>query len=456
MRDPPRRTPWEIILATSPQGVPHTVLLQRSFYDAKLLPPLTLWALLWLRRARVSHGTDEQLYNYLSSTPTSEGGGVWDTLVAQLPEEHVQLLNLADTWLSSVLPHVLCKVARVHYGLLPERDLLNTTPGDNLPQSRRLLAVPFIGKDVPSHAAEFSHPDALIGLTILAYRHEGLRRPDFVGLMKLMLETMEGEGGPFRDRPACRRYASWVELAGGRVRGLGTKTPRPGANMMISQEYDDLWPLQLVNPMDEQQMGVLYELLAKLPHAVQHYLEQLVFPLTMQHQSRRLSANGQDLGSASLFGCRLGFSGTPSDLLPTDFGACQYMRGDDAQMLSALTSPAVMSYVFVPTDWSVRALLDDIATAKPPYASLIDAGALVTGLTNEEVARYLLGRGLAGMEGVVFLDDRDRKMIMLRAGYRVLTLAGCGVAATRRFSFFDQAPQIARRWPEIERRSPSR
>ena len=153
MRDPPRSAPWWIIFAMFPQGVPHTVLLQRSFYDAKLLPPLTLWALLWLRRARVSHGTDEQLYNYLSSTPTSEGGGVWDTLVAQLPEEHVQLLNLAHTWLSSVLPHVLCKVARVHYGLLPERDLLNTTPGDNLPQSRRLLAVPFIGKDVPSHAA---------------------------------------------------------------------------------------------------------------------------------------------------------------------------------------------------------------------------------------------------------------------------------------------------------------
>ena len=32
------------------------------------------------------------------------------------------------------------------------------------------MAVPFIAKDVPSHAAEFAHPDVLIGLTILAYR----------------------------------------------------------------------------------------------------------------------------------------------------------------------------------------------------------------------------------------------------------------------------------------------
>jgi hypothetical protein len=34
-----------------------------------------------------------------------------------------------------------------------------------MPKSRRLVAVPFIGKDVPSHASEFAHPDVLIGLT---------------------------------------------------------------------------------------------------------------------------------------------------------------------------------------------------------------------------------------------------------------------------------------------------
>lgn len=32
------------------------------------------------------------------------------------------------------------------------------------------------GKDVPSRASEFAHPDVVIGLTILAYRYEGLRR----------------------------------------------------------------------------------------------------------------------------------------------------------------------------------------------------------------------------------------------------------------------------------------
>ena len=40
-----------------------------------------------------------------------------------------------------------------------------------MPRSRRLLAVPFVGKDVPSRASEFSHPDVVIGMTILAYRY---------------------------------------------------------------------------------------------------------------------------------------------------------------------------------------------------------------------------------------------------------------------------------------------
>ena len=56
-----------------------------------------------------------------------------------------------------------------------------------------------------------------------------------------------------------------------------------------------------------------------------------------------------------------------------------------------------------------------------------------------QVARYLLSRGLAGMEGVVYLSEEGRKMILLRAGLKVLSLAGCGVATHRRFTFFDQA-----------------
>ena len=58
-------------------------------------------------------------------------------------------------------------------------------------------------------------------------------------------------------------------------------------------------------------------------------------------------------------------------------------------MLRCLTSEQVVSYDFLPDTWSVHQLLDDIADASPPYHTLIDAGALITGLTNVQVARPL-------------------------------------------------------------------
>lgn len=57
----------------------------------------------------------------------------------------------------------------------------------------------------------------------------------------------------------------------------------------------------------------------------------------------KISASGQELGGEMLFQRRLGFSGTPSDLLPLELGRCHYERGSDGKMLSVLTSPDVVS-----------------------------------------------------------------------------------------------------------------
>eukprot|EP00959_Pyramimonas_sp_CCMP1952_P120448 2518679-Pyramimonas_sp.AAC.1 len=42
----------------------------------------------------------------------------------------------------------------------------------------------------------------------------------------------------------------------------------------------------------------------------------------MLNQPLKLSASGHDLGGRLLFGRCLGFSGTPSDLLPLELGRC--------------------------------------------------------------------------------------------------------------------------------------
>jgi hypothetical protein len=42
------------------------------------------------------------------------------------------------------------------------------------------------------------------------------------------------------------------------------------------------------------------------------------------------------------------------------------------------------------------------------------------------------------MEGVVFIDSMDRRMILLRKGWKVLKLQQCGIPLAKRFSFYDQ------------------
>lgn len=67
-------------------------------------------------------------------------------------------------------------MSRVHYGLLLPHEMRDMRLAGTLPRTRRYLAVPFVGKDAPTVASEFAHPDVAIGLTILAYRYEGLRQ----------------------------------------------------------------------------------------------------------------------------------------------------------------------------------------------------------------------------------------------------------------------------------------
>lgn len=145
-----------------------------------------------------------------------------------------------------------------------------------------------------------------------------------------------------------------------------------------------------------------------------------------------------------MFSRRIGFSGTPSDLLPIELGKCGYEKKSDGQMISVMTDPGVCSFEVVAEGWSPHFLLDKIAHAPAlfdgsKYHALIDTGALITGLTNLQVAQRLLsGGGLPWCEGVVFLDESDRKMILVRATGRVLKLAQSGIAAERRFAFYDQ------------------
>ena len=60
-------------------------------------------------------------------------------------------------------------------------------------------------------------------------------------------------------------------------------------------------------------------------------------------------------------------------------------------------------------------------------------------MTNKQVTAYLRANGLGKWcEGVVFLDESDEKVVLVKATGRVVKLAQCGIGLEARFAFYDQ------------------
>lgn len=464
--------------------------------------------------------------------------------LALVPFKYRTLLRLGFDWLNQYLPHVLQKINRITYGLITSNNTnanmfsTNTYPTSNngnansqgaavdrLPlatASRLALAVPFIGKDVPSRSSEFSHPDITIGLTLLAYRYDGLRGSDLVKLITGLQSAVATEAGPPDARLSASLYSAWVADAGGRVmtksRSIAEKSscivkasrecPRVhpdecgacssagsdtasscsaavsrttnvtashdeidvnaevsadeelesycndsgfsstneetnvGARSCIADQVRSLatptvLPLRLLKPTHTSQMTTLFALLRRYPEAITHYLETFVFPRHLPYSGSKIASSGQDLGSEMLFDARIGYSGTPSMLIPREMGACYYQTGQTANTIATLTSPDSADVDILPSNWTALSILARVAKTSR-YHALIDTGALITGLNNQQAAEALLALGLARFDGVVFFSQADVPMVLHRKHARVVPFAQCGLLPHRRFTFYDQ------------------
>lgn len=443
------------------QSTPHLTLLNLEFYEQHLRSKMARWLLLFIKSHHFAGLSDEETLLYINTRPSATQNPSLNDRVSKLETDHIKTLNLSFEWLNAFLPHVMQKIDRVTFGIMNADDMKRAREDHpKMPRSRFVTAIPFIGKDLPSQSSEFAHPDVVIGLTIMAYRYEGLRKTDFTDIMRCVHQSVEKEVGRFHQRRTNIMYNKWVQASGGRILSSfaygekKVKDDEEDIGMQPSESFlftdgdeglkvntkgqHDVLPLKLMRQANQDETDKLYRLFRRTAEVVHWYLCEKVFPEYMTHQRKKLSASGQELGGNIMFQRRIGFSGTPSDLLPYELGKCDYEPGTDGKLLHTLTSPLIMSYHVAEAGWTVRSLLDRIATANPPFHSLIDTGALVTGMSNLQVAQYLLKHGLPQMEAVVFLDEFDRKMILVRATGRVLKLAECGIPKVKRFAFYDQ------------------
>ena len=234
------------------QTSPHFILLNRHWYFKRLRGVLGLWLLRFLQ-AQTGFSSDlhalpatsgalyptDLLANegrlalccsgqglgncspsalafcFIADSNERASGPLRDAVLQSFSPPSVQLLNLARDWLASYLPHVLSKVNCVNYGLLtgPMLKAHSSTTTGRVPESRLLLAVPFVGKDVPSATSEFACPEVLIGLTVLAYRYQGLRKRDLRTLVSSLKRRLLQEQGPIQKRPSRQKFDKWLSLA---------------------------------------------------------------------------------------------------------------------------------------------------------------------------------------------------------------------------------------------------
>jgi hypothetical protein len=208
-----------------------------------------------------------------------------------------------------------------------------------------------------------------------------------ISLVRHLRTSLNRENGPFERRPSYLLFQTWISkaltltTAGDGVIPARARSdqkpglppaPRGGPKPFVGESVGVV-PLHMLIPEDARMMRPVIGLLRSLPEAALWSLQMLTFPRLMKAQPLKLSSSGQELGSPSLFGVRLGFSGTPSSLLPTDLVPCRYEPGSEGQIVTVLCSPRHVQFC-IKKRWTVESLLRDIANADPPFHALIDTG----------------------------------------------------------------------------------
>jgi hypothetical protein len=114
------------------------------------------------------------------------------------------------------------------------------------------------------------------------------------------------------------------------------------------------------------------------------------------------------------------------------------LAGVEGMIVHTLTDELITRGVLI-TDrnWPSRSLLDMIAKQSPlldaPVHALIDTGALITGMSNRQVAEYLLAQGLP-LDGVIYFDEDNVQMIMEKQKQSACRVEDSSIPVSARFT----------------------
>jgi hypothetical protein len=246
---------------------------------------------------------------------------------------------------------------------------------------------------VPSLRAEFGHPDVAIALTCFSYYYGGLTKDQLLLCFDLLAKLDDPE----------MEYDHWVEL---------------GQELPVA-----LRQLNGVNVEDETQVDeVLVPIFSKNKGVVDFYLSLVVFPRAAREFPSKLPTSAWDLLEDKK-NFTTGFSGTNDNryLLPTSITQedPDFVLGTNALVLQYLLRPENNHYECTEGDngerESATAFLQRLVNQSPEIRVLLDVGAQMLELQNEELARHWLSLR-PDVSAAIFFNDSDHLTVITPDG----------------------------------------
>ncbi|KAI9728103.1 MAG: hypothetical protein M1834_007819 [Cirrosporium novae-zelandiae] len=260
---------------------------------------------------------------------------------------------------------------------------------------RTMLAVPYRAKDTPAARAEFSHPDVIIVLTCMSYYYQGLSDEQLYTSFQLLL-LLEN---------ASEEYNLWIRNS--------HLLPKAFAKLTGVNLSDGIQCTQMVFPS-----------LRYSKATIDFYLTHVVFPKEMKEFPQKLSSSGWDIVREKAH-VTTGFSGTNDSryMLPLSISQRDLPQQlhTNAAVLGCLLKPENTVQTILQASGAessnAELLLRTVIMSDPPVRVILDVGAQVLELQNDEVARTWLQHVSAqDAQAAIFFDNNNELSVMNREG----------------------------------------
>lgn len=360
---------------------------------------------------------DDKGVNYGSYKDFIEGKCFFNEqkIIPLLKENSQDMLTcflLAKAWLShELLYHVMSYRYRVEYGLSEKKE--------------KEIAIPFRGKDLPSENSEFSHPDIMIGFTILSYLYRGLDMTQVKnGLIKLKSDPKENVDNVLKQ--LVEENKQWIEE---QIKKENEKFP------------DWLNSFKTFDLENENRIKKAHFYLSRNFTLIQYYLTNFTFPNDTKYYEKKLTGNAHSLAGE---GKTNGFSGTDdrNDTMPESVVSKRLASqvGTNGKMLHILSRKVNQKYE-TNEAISTKHFLDQVCKYvqynKDCYI-FIDSGAMITEMSNLDVSKYLIKNIDKRFDGIVYFSDKTNKIMVILKNEESLPLSACHIDNKKLFVYLDE------------------